>query len=61
LGGKQNFGKFDLQTPLPVTDFRLDLTYTLTGAPPGAYVLQTVIHDKNSGKSTRFEEKITIE
>jgi len=61
LGGLQEFGKFNITSPLPVTDFRLDLTYTLTDAPPGPYRIQTVIHDKNSNKTTKFVQEIRIE
>jgi hypothetical protein len=27
------------------TEFRLDLTYTLTGAPAGTYILKTTVRD----------------
>jgi hypothetical protein len=60
LGGVQEFGKFSLVSFIPTTDFRLDLTYTLTDAPAGVYQLQTVINDKNSNKSTKFTQKIRI-
>ncbi len=61
IGGLQKFGRFDLTSPMPVTDFRLDLTYRLTDAPAGVYVIQTVINDQNSGKTTRFDQKIRIQ
>lgn len=57
LTGQQDFGKFELITPLPNTSFRLDLTYWLTGAPAGVYDVQTVVHDKNSGQSAKFTTK----
>lgn len=60
LGGVQEFGKFSLVSFIPTTDFRLDLTYTLTDAPAGVYQLQTVINDKNSNKSTKFIQKVRI-
>jgi hypothetical protein len=60
LGGVQEFGKFNLVSVIPTTDFRLDLTYTLTDAPAGVYQLQTVINDKNSNKSTKFIQKVRI-
>ena len=60
LAGKQSFGKFGLVTPLPTTDFRLDLDYTLTGAPNGIYNIKTVIHDQNTGERTEFTKKIEI-
>jgi outer membrane protein OmpA-like peptidoglycan-associated protein len=60
LGGQQDVYKFDHISPIPVTDFSLDLTYTLTGAPEGTYNLQTTVNDKNSGKTTKFETMIEI-
>ena len=60
LGGQQEVYKFDHISPIPVTDFSLDLTYTLTGAPEGTYNLQTTVNDKNSGKTTKFETMIEI-
>lgn len=60
LTGQQNFGKFELMTPLPNTAFRLDLTYWLTGAPAGVYEVQTVVHDQNSGQSTKFTTQIEM-
>jgi len=60
LGGVQEFGTFSLVSFIPTTDFRLDLTYTLTDAPAGVYQLQTVINDKNSNKSTKFIQKVRI-
>lgn len=61
LGGVQEFGKFSITSFIPTTDFRLDLTYSLTDAPPGAYQIRTVIHDKNSDKRTEFTEIIRIQ
>jgi hypothetical protein len=43
-----------------MTDFTLDLAYTLSGASEGIYNLQTTVNDKNSGKSTKFVTKIEI-
>jgi len=60
LGGQKGVLKFNDISPIPITDFSLDLTYTLTGAPPGSYKFQTTVNDKNSGKSTKFENKIEI-
>jgi len=61
LGGSDGFGKFSISSFIPTTDFRLDLTYTLTGAPPGVYNLQTIVHDKNSDKTTKFTKQIKIQ
>ena len=60
LGGQQDVYKFDHISSIPVTDFSLDLTYTLTGAPEGTYNLRTTVNDKNSDKSTKFETMIEI-
>lgn len=60
LTGQQNFGKFEIISPLPNTEFRIDLTYWLTDAPPGDYDVQTVVHDQNSGQSTKFTTQITM-
>ena len=60
LVGQQDFGKFEIISPLPNTEFRLDLTYWLTDAPPGDYKVQTVVHDQNSGQSTKFTTQIKM-
>lgn len=54
LTGQQNFGKFVFISLIPNTEFRMDLTYWLTDAPAGVYDIQTVVHDQNSGQSTKF-------
>ncbi|MEC9493381.1 hypothetical protein [Flexistipes sp.] len=61
LMGKKNFGSFDFVSPFPNTEFKMDLTYTLSGAPPGKYLLETVLRDKNSNKTTEFVKTIKIE
>lgn len=60
LGGQKDVMKFDNISPIPMTDFSLDLTYTLSGAPEGTYNFQTKVNDKNSGNSTEFITKIVI-
>lgn len=60
LAGQQNFGKFKFISPMPNTEFRLDLTYWLTDAPSGVYDVQTVVHDQNSGQSTTFTTQIEM-
>ena len=60
LAGQQNFGKFEFISPLPNTEFRLDLTYWFTDAPSGVYDVQTVVHDQNSGQSTTFTIQIEM-
>ena len=41
-------------------DIYLDVTYNITGAPPGDYVLWTEITDGVSGASEQFELPVTI-
>ena len=60
LAGQQDFGKFEFISPIPNTEFRLDLTYWFTDAPAGVYDVQTVVHDQNSGKSTKFTTQIEM-
>jgi hypothetical protein len=60
LGGQKDVIKFNNISPIPMTDFSLDLTYTLTGAPAGIYNFQTTVNDKNSTKSTKFETTIEV-
>lgn len=61
LSGKENFGNFSLKSPIPNTEFHMDLTYTLSGIPAGVYMLKTVVRDINSGKATDFVNKIEIQ
>jgi outer membrane protein OmpA-like peptidoglycan-associated protein len=60
LAGQQDFGKFELISPMQKTEFQLELTYWLTDAPPGDYDVQTVVHDQNSGQSTKFATPVTM-
>jgi len=60
LGGQNDVYKFDHTSPIPNTEFSLDLTYTLTGLPDGIYKIQTKVNDKNSAKSTAFDNIIEI-
>lgn len=41
-------------------EFHASITYTLTGAGPGNYVLETTLRDRNSSKSARFQTAIEI-
>ncbi len=60
LMGKKNFGSFDMVSPFPNTEFKVDLTYSLSGLPSGKYILETVLRDKNSNKRTEFSKTIKI-
>lgn len=60
LAGQQDFGNFEITSPIANTEFRLDLTYWLSDAPPAIYDVQTVVHDRNSGQSTKFITQIEL-
>ena len=61
LAGQQDFGNFEITSPISNTEFRLDLTYWLSEAPPAIYDVQTVVHDRNSGQSTKFTIQIELQ
>ena len=58
LGGKENVLTIEKTTPLPNTEFYIDLTYTISGLTDGTYKIKTTIHDKNSAKNTTFMKKV---
>ncbi|MBN2123575.1 MAG: hypothetical protein JW821_04745 [Deltaproteobacteria bacterium] len=60
LGGKKEAGTFQVKSPMPVTEFSIDLDYSLPEAPAGLYDLETVIRDRNSAKTTQFTQRIEI-
>lgn len=41
-------------------EFLASITYNLTGAPPGRYVLATTLRDQNSDKAASFEMPVEI-
>ncbi|MFC2968821.1 hypothetical protein [Acidimangrovimonas pyrenivorans] len=41
-------------------EFQLNLTYHLSGAPPGKYLLETTVHDTHSDKMTSFETAVEL-
>jgi hypothetical protein len=41
-------------------EFHANITYNLTGASPGKYILVTTLRDKNSPKSASFETAIEV-
>lgn len=58
LGDLQNLTELDLTSRYPNREFQANLTYNLTGVPPGRYVLQTTLRDKNSAKIGSFENTV---
>lgn len=60
LGDMPSIVNLDLNTRYKNREFQANLTYTLEGAPPGRYVLETTLHDKNSAKVGTFQNSIEI-
>lgn len=58
LGDLQNLTELDLTSRYPNREFQANLTYNLEGVPPGRYVLQTTLRDKNSAKIGSFETTV---
>ncbi len=61
LGGINDILQYNRITPIPVTDFYLNLTYSLGKAPAGTYIIQTTVRDLNSQKSTRFDTTVVFQ
>jgi len=60
LAGKRNFGTFPFKSRSHITQFMLNLTYTLTGAEPGKYKIETVVRDNFSPKRASIIQDIEI-
>lgn len=60
VASKEKFGAFRFESRSRLQDIYLNLTVTLTGAPPGDYTVRFVVRDLNSDKSARVERKITM-
>lgn len=58
LGDLQNLTELDLTSRYPNREFQANLTYNLQGVPPGRYILQTTLRDKNSAKIGSFENTV---
>lgn len=58
LGDLQNLTELDLTSRYANREFQANLTYNLEGIPPGRYVLQTTLRDKNSAKIGSFENSV---
>jgi len=58
LADLQNLTELDLTSRYPNREFQANLTYNLDGIPPGKYVLQTTLRDKNSAKFGSFENSV---
>ncbi len=60
IGGKEKFQQTVLTSHSRNREFMLILTLTLTGAPPGDYVVEYVTHDISSDKVGKISLPFTI-
>lgn len=55
LGGQQNFAKLGRESRVRNREFMLTLTMSVSGAEPGDYVLEYVLHDIASDKTATID------
>lgn len=60
VASKEAFGSFRLPSMSPVQDLFLNLSVSLTGAPPGDYIIRLTVRDLNSTKKASVEQKVTM-
>ncbi|MBW2309242.1 MAG: hypothetical protein JRG73_20155 [Deltaproteobacteria bacterium] len=60
LAGKRDFGRWTMKSRAYNTQFMLKLNYSLTGAPPGRYKIETVVKDNFSAKRASVIQDIEI-
>lgn len=60
IADQARFGSFRLPTKSAVHDIFLNLTVSLTGAPPGDYNVRFVVRDLNSKKSATVAHPVTL-
>jgi len=60
LGEMQNVVELDQTARAQRREFQTTITFNLGGIQPGRYVLATILRDKNSDKTGRFETRIEI-
>jgi hypothetical protein len=61
LAGKRGFGNWVMTSHERNTEFFMNLTYTLSGVKPGNYVIETVLNDKFSDKTTKIKTPVVID
>jgi hypothetical protein len=60
LGGKKNFSQWNFASREPNFEIMINMTYTLTGLPPGNYTIESTLHDKRGEGSVSIKTPITI-
>lgn len=58
LGEMLDLANLELTSRYQNREFQANLTYTLDGVPPGRYVLETTLRDKNSAKVGTFQNVV---
>jgi hypothetical protein len=61
LAGKRGFGNWVMTSHERNTEFFMNLTYTLSGVKPGNYIIETILNDKFSDKTTKIRTPVIIE
>ncbi|CAN7672028.1 hypothetical protein LJR030_002950 [Rhizobium sp. LjRoot30] len=57
---QKGFSKNVLQSHNAITEFSMDFTLTLTGAPAGKYTLTYTLHDMSGDQTSTFDQEFTI-
>ena len=60
LAGQKGFRSWQFNSREPLFEVFVNLTYNLTGAPAGNYVIQTTLTDLNGGGQVSFQSPIVI-
>jgi hypothetical protein len=60
VAGQENFQRMELKSRARNKEFLLTMTLTLTGAPPGDYIVEYTTRDITSDKSGKFSFPVKI-
>jgi hypothetical protein len=60
LAGQRDFNKWEFRSREPMFEVYVNLTYNLTGAPPGKYLIETTFNDSFSDGKVSFKLPIVI-
>lgn len=61
LAGQEKFQRLHLRSHKQARELFINLTYNISGLPPGEYKLKTVLHDIVNKATVSFENDIIIE
>jgi hypothetical protein len=61
LGGQRDFGRWEMTSRQPVTEFMMFFTYDFSGLSPGEYTIETLIKDANSERTLTLNTPIVVE